>query len=203
MSLINLPKKKQVLEKYTWATKPATAQANKRILITDIGPADETFIFKNNRWAPINGQINLSALAINASVTGTTTNTQLHEVVVPAGLMSANGQLEVVCLWTYTNSANAKTLRLYFGSFGGASYISRGETTTTICQYYANIRNTNSVAAQVGLNGSYSGGIGANSGTILTSAIDTSVNQSLLFGAQLSNTGETITLKGYKITYRE
>jgi len=203
MSLINLPVKKQAVEKYTWSTKPATAQENKRIIITDIGPADETFIFKNNRWAPINGQINLSTLAINVSVTGTTTNTQLHEVVVPAGLMSANGQLEVASLWSYTNSANSKTLRLYFGSFGGDSFIARVETSTTTSQYYTNIRNTNSVSTQIGLNGATTGGIGANGGAPSSGTVDTSLNQSLFFGAQLANSGETITLKGYKITYRE
>jgi hypothetical protein len=203
MSLINLPVKKQAVEKYTWSTKPATAQENKRIIITDIGPADETFIFKNNRWAPINGQINLSTLAINVSVTGTTTNTQLHEVVVPAGLMSANGQLEVASLWSYTNSANSKTLRLYFGSFGGDSFIARVETSTTTSQYYTNIRNTNSVSTQIGLNGATTGGIGANGGAPSSGTVDTSLNQSLFFGAQLANSGETITLKGYKIIYRE
>lgn len=203
MSLINLPVKKQAVEKYTWATKPTSAQQNKRIIITDIGPADETFIFKGSRWVPINGQVNLSTASVNTSLTGTTTNTQLHEVVVPAGLMSPNGQLEIVHSWAYTNSANSKTLRIYFGTFGGTSYYGRSDTTTAFSQVYTSIKNRNDVASQIGINSAMYSGVGSTSGSFVTSTLDTSTNQSIIFSAQLASAGETATLKGFKITYRE
>lgn len=203
MSIVNLPIKKMTTFKTTWSNKPASPQVGQRIIVTDIGSSDEAFIWNGTRWAPVNGQIQLASVAANASVTGTTTNTQLYEVIVPAGLMSPNGQLEIVSAWSYTNSANNKTLRLYFGLFGFAAYISRGETTTTSCQYYTTIRNSNSLTSQVGLNGATAGGIGASSNTIPTSNRDTTQAQSLLFGAQLAVGTETITLKGLKVTYRD
>jgi len=203
MSVVNLPIKKLALNKYTWSTKPTNPHIGTRIVITDIGPVDEIFKWNGSRWYPINGQVNLGTLSINASVTGTTANTQLHEVVVPGGLMSPNGQLEIVHNWTYTNSANSKTLRIYFGTFGGISYYGRSETTTTVSQVYTSIKNRNDVASQIGINSAVASGVGSTSGSFVTSTLNTSTNQSIIFAAQLASAGETATLKGFKITYRE
>lgn len=203
MSLINLPVSKTAIQKFTWATRPTSAQVGTKIIITDIGPADETFQFDGTRWFPINGQINLSTLSINTSVTGTITNTQLHEVIVPAGLMSVNGQLEIITLFNYTNSAGIKTLRMYFGGFGGVSFIARNETTTAVHQFITVIRNTNSLSSQVAMAAGTVGGVGASTNSRVITTVDTSLASSITWAGQLANTADVITLKSYKITYRE
>lgn len=203
MSTISLPVKKITTKKFTWATKPTSSQVGDLIVITDVGLSDELFRWTGSRWAPINSQIVLSAQSINASVTGTTTNTQLHEVVVPGGLMSANGQLELITVWSYTNSANTKSLRIYFGTFGGVQYLSSTATTSTTQQTYTSIRNANSLTNQIGFAFNAVGGAGAIGSTNVTSAINTVNNSSIFFGAQLVSAAEVITLKAYKVTYRE
>ena len=203
MSVVNLPIKKITSKKFTWATKPTSPQVGDLIVITDVGLSDELFRWTGTRWEPINKQIVLSAQSINSSVTGTTTNTQLHEVVVPGGLMSPNGQLELMTLWTYTNSANTKNLRVYFGSFGIALYTNRADTTTTIHQIYTAIRNNNSITSQIGINPGVIGGLGSTGNSNASSSVNTALNSSIYWGGQLVNNSEVITLKAYKVTYRE
>lgn len=203
MSLINLPKKKQAVNKSTWALRPTSAQVGQKILITDVGPSEEIFQWNGTRWFPINGQLILSSKAPNVSVTGTTTITQLDSVNIPAGLMSANGQIEILTLWSYTNSANAKTIRVYLGAVLGTSFMSRAETATVGSQMLTVIRAANSTTAQKGANNNIIGGLGISNAGITSSTFDMSLVQPIIFTGTLALSTETITLKGYKITYRE
>lgn len=203
MSVVNLPIKKITSKKFTWATRPTSSQVGDLILITDVGASDELFRWTGSRWAPANGQIILASKASNLSLTGTTTLTQIDFITVPGGLMSANGQLEIMSLWAYPSSANTKTLRIYFGEIAGTAYTSRAETTTAGCQLYTAIRAANSTTAQKGANNNIVGGLGANNALITTTAFDTSVARDISFAGILALSTETITLKGFKVTYRE
>src|SRR5688500_6060251 len=72
----------------------------------------------------------LAQSAVAASHTGNTTETTLATVTVPANAIGANGRLRVTSLWSHTNSANSKTLRVRFGGAAGTIYTSLTVTTT-------------------------------------------------------------------------
>lgn len=135
----------------------------------------------------------LAKSAVAASVTGTVAETTLATVSVPAGAMGPNGALRVTSLWKYTNSANAKTLKV---QFGGVNFLFVAPTTSASFYTITTIQNRNAQNAQVS-NPPASGGMGSAGAAVTTGAVDTSAAQNLDFKATLVNTGETITLESY------
>jgi hypothetical protein len=196
------------LKTSTWANRPTTAQVGDLITITDIGPVDEVFKYNGTRWAPINGQCLIYSINTSVSVTGTTSQTELGSVTMPGGLMSANGILEVSTFWTVTNSANNKTLKVKIGetsdpASGGTSFMNRTETTILIHQHLCVVRNANSTSSQKGHSTGVSGGVGSSTLAITTASYDTTTDKKIFLTGQLSNTGETITLRGWRLLYKE
>lgn len=131
--------------------------------------------------------------AVAQSVTGTLTETTLATITIPASALGANGQAEIVTLWSVTNSANNKTLKI---KFGGSLVLSTTLTTTSSDQIYTRIANRNGAASQVSQATSNSNGFGT-SGTVTTLAIDTTADVPVVITGTLANTGETITLESY------
>lgn len=132
-----------------------------------------------------------------SSVTGTLTETQLASIVVPAGSMGVSGQLRVTTEWSYTNSANNKTLNVKWGGIGGTNFLGAIFTTTAGARFQQTIANKGSAASQKGW--ASSAAFGSFPSAFVTSAIDTSAATTLVISAQLANTGETITLEGYTV----
>ncbi len=137
----------------------------------------------------------LAASAVAVSHTGSTSETTLATVSVPAGAIGANGALRVTMVWSYTNSANAKTARM---RLGGTSFLVFNATTTSSARIEHQIHNVNSEGAQKGWvnNGT---AFGSSTGTIVTASIDTTVAQDITFRGGLANAGETITLESYLV----
>lgn len=134
----------------------------------------------------------LAQSAVPASVTGTVSETVLATIPIPAGAMGLNGVLRIAPIWSYTNSANNKVLRVYFG---GVLLQSITRTTTASEDWFFTIRNRGAANSQV-----RSPGVTPQGGTataVPTSSVDTSVAQTLEFRGTLANTGETITLEAY------
>lgn len=142
----------------------------------------------------------LAASAVAASVTGTATETALATITIPAGAMGLNGAVHIYTVWTITNSANSKTVRVRFGGAGGTAYAALAATTSTSISDLRRIRNRNSASSQVGaFNAGGSVGLGANGNALTTSAVDTSAAVDIVLSGQLANTGETITLESYEV----
>ncbi len=140
----------------------------------------------------------LAASGVSASHTGDTNETALATVTVPAGAMGANGALRITALWTYTNSANTKTLRCRFGNgLSGTTFISTTATTTAAQRNQILIQNRNATNSQIG--GQPSGLLAASSVANGTGTIDTTASQSVTLSALLANSGETITLESYVV----
>lgn len=137
----------------------------------------------------------LAQSAVAVSHTGDTNETTIATAAIPAGAMGANGQVEIISLWTYTNSGNTKTLRI---KFGGTNFLALATTTTASIQAYTRIANRNNAASQIGHQGSNTG-FNAQAGAVLTGAIDTTAAVNITFTAQLASAGETITLESYRI----
>lgn len=143
----------------------------------------------------IGSTIVLAQSAVAQSVTGTTTETTLATITVPANAMGANGRIEITTMWSYTNSANNKTLKV---KFGGTTLQNITATTTASLQVAMMIANRNAANSQVASPNS-STGSGATTNAVQTAAIDTTAAVTILLTAQLANTGETITLEAYSV----
>jgi hypothetical protein len=146
------------------------------------------------------GAIVIGQSAVAQSVTGTTTETTLATITIPAGLMGANGRIEIETLWSFTNSANNKIMRT---KFGGTSYSAVTATTRASFRTSAFVANRNATNSQVGGQnggiGTELGPYGTGTGSPTTTAIDTTSAVNITLTAQLANTGETITLEAYSV----
>lgn len=136
----------------------------------------------------------LAQTAVPASVTGTLVETTLASIVIPGGIMGANGALRITPLFSHTNNANVKSLVYRLGgtiamSFGVANFGTSHVQTT--------IRNRGNAASQVLYQGSASFGLLA--ATTQAPAVNTAVDQILTLTATLANAADTITLEGYTI----
>lgn len=130
------------------------------------------------------------------SHTGNTSETTLATYTMPGGTMGINSAVRITTLWSYTNSANFKTLRV---KFGGTAYLFTAPTTTANVQAATIVRNRGSLSSQVGFASSAGGSFQSTSATATTSSVDTSANVDITFTAQLASSGETITLEAYTI----
>lgn len=152
---------------------------------------DQAGTTKQGPLSLLRGVLDQAATAGN-SVTGTASETTLATINIAAGAMGANGKIEVNADFSYTNSANAKTLRI---KLGGTTLWSGTPTATTGLAVRLTIRNRNAANSQRwrAQHVLSSGTWGDSSGT---AAIDTASATTITITAQLANTGETITLEG-------
>lgn len=127
------------------------------------------------------------------SLTGTTAETAMATITIPAGAMGANGRIEVWAQYTYPNSANSKTIRGRFGGLGGTTIQSAAPTTTTSQSLIFYVQNLNSVSSQIG-------GVALTTATSASSpAVDTSAAVDLVMSGQLANSSETLVLQAYRV----
>lgn len=135
--------------------------------------------------------------AVAVSHTGNTNETTLRTLTLPGGLLGKNDSVEVVTRWSYTNSANNKTVRV---RFGGTSMYGVNATTTAAAPHTCTISNRNATNSQIANPGTTTGGWGVTSNAMVTSAIDTTADVPLLIQGTLASAAETITLEEYIVT---
>jgi hypothetical protein len=137
----------------------------------------------------------LAQSAVPSSVTGTTAETVLATIAIPAGAVSANGALRVTTLWSVTNNANTKVgnLRLSGANFGIVTLASVASG-----QAISMVRNRNSVTSQVG-SAPANMGSGTNGSGTWTGSIDMSQAQSLTLTGTLANASDSATLESYTV----
>lgn len=141
----------------------------------------------------------LAASAVAVSHTGDTTETALATVAIPAGAMGPNGVLRITAVFSYSNSANAKTLRFRLGGASGTEFMAYSNTTSASQMTQRIIQNRNSPLSQISGAVQVPNAVAPNIGTPATGAIDTSTAQDFVISGQLANTGETITLESYLV----
>jgi hypothetical protein len=141
----------------------------------------------------------LAASAVAVSVTGTTSETVLATVTIPAGAMGLNGGVRIVTRWSMAASANNKTSRHRLGGIAG-SVIASVPSTTSTALLESSSRNRGSPSSQYHM-------AHGNRGTDLvmavlsatTSAIDMTQAQDLVITGQLALGTETLTLDNYEV----
>ena len=139
----------------------------------------------------------LGASGVASAHTGDTAETQLASITLPGGAMGPNGILRVTTLWSYTNSANNKTLRVRLGGLSGTAFQANVVTASNIGVMQRTIQNRNSQASQIGFNAANAASYTTvGSGTsVATGSVDTSADQSIVITGQLASAGETVTLE--------
>lgn len=179
-----------LISEYTWANKPSVAPSGQIICVTDVGENGSLWRGNGTKWVRLN-PIKIFSLSAPVSLTGSTSVVTLATITIPAGLIGANGKLKIYPLWSTTNNANTKTLRVIFG----------GSTCTTMTsQSVPNnsglliIRNTNNESAQKCSSGLVAG-IGASVGSIAVTSIDTTAAVNLTVTGQLAVGTDTLTLE--------
>jgi hypothetical protein len=138
----------------------------------------------------------LGASAVAASHTGDLIETTLATVTVPGGAMGPNGILRITTLWSYTSSANIKTMRV---KLDGTNFLNVVPTTSSAAQLLTMIRNRNAQNSQIGYRAVDPTSVGTSSGALPTGVKDTSINKDVTFHALLADAGETITLEAYLV----
>lgn len=179
---------------YTWATKPdaSSVRANHVIFVTDIGNGSY-FISDGTYWKKVHPVKLYTTGSTTTAVTNTTAETQVASFTLPGGVMGMNGILRLCPIFSQTNSANTKTLRIKLGAattitqaFGGSGSASAYGILT--------IRNLNSQSSQKSTQGG-SLGVGTTSSSIGTSAADTSADITVSLTVQMGALAETVTLE--------
>ena len=138
----------------------------------------------------------LGCSAVPLSHTGDTSQTTLATVSVPANFLGANGLIIIIPLWSVTNNANTKTLRVKFGAteFLNATPLASVATHQSIIV----IRNRGATNSQVGAQANFAG-IGSSTAGVVTAAIDTTAAVDITLTVQLGTGTDTATLEGYLI----
>lgn len=145
---------------------------------------------------PIRSDGLLAQSAVASPMTGTTNETTLTTIAVPAGAMGVNGGVRISGLFSYTNSANGKALRV---RFGGTAYYGPTVTTTNSAAFLFEIWNRGTANSQIGPAVTNTVPLGAAAVAPTTSTVDTSATFNITITGQLANSGETITLEAYTV----
>lgn len=137
----------------------------------------------------------LAAQAVAVPHTGDTAETVLAAITLPGGAMGPNGALRITSVFSFTNSANTKSMRYRLGGLSGSSLMGISATTSASIMTQRLIQNRNSQSAQIAGPAGFANSFGASGNLAATSAVDTASSQTLAITGQLANSGETITLE--------
>ena len=177
---------------YTWATKPSIAPLGQIICITDVGENGSLWRGDGTTWVRLHS-IKFYDLSAAVVLTGTTSATTLATITIPAGLIGTNGKVKFYPLWSNTNNANTKTLRVVLNS---ATTVYTGTVQNSVHNTGLLIlRNFNSETAQR-MSSGMTAGLGSTTGSIAAPTIDTTVPVTVAVTGQLANSADTMTLEG-------
>ena len=138
----------------------------------------------------------VAASGTQVSHTGDTSEFTLATITLPANSMGANGTCRITCTVSYTGTAGTHQTKIKFGGtiyYDSTAIAGAGFVTGRIQVDVINKNATNSQA------GSQGGGFSANSLALVTSAVDTTSNVSILITTQLGNSADTGVLQGYTV----
>lgn len=144
----------------------------------------------------------IASAASQLTLTGGTVNTEtiIATIQIPAGAMGINGRVRVTAVWGVTNNANTKRVRARFGGIAGTIFGSLDLTASTFVRTQHEIANRAAANSQVAAPNGLASAFGANTGTLVTGAIDTSaVVDLVLTGTLVTANTDAITLESYLV----
>lgn len=210
---------------YTWATKPSAASCDGcTIFVPDVGSNDGSassgvwtptyvgsFWFSDGSdWYPVGGQVTLCLGKVNQTVTGAVAETQLGSCTVPAGLMGANGEIQISHQWTSPSTTSTKTPRVRFsgGSFAtavaagcpGSCYYSNSMAAANLSAWFmTHFYNDDATNAQHGQGRTSNGPQGQLSIASESTSVDTTAESYIYFSGDTDSAGDTLTLRQFRV----
>jgi hypothetical protein len=181
-----------LISEYTWANKPSVAPLGQIICITDIGENGSLWRGDGTTWKRLH-QIRFSDLYASVALTGTTSETTLLTVNIPAGLIGISGKVKMYPLYSMTNNANSKVLRV---KLGGSTAFSTVVSNSSQSSALVIIRNVGSEAVQKSSTGVVSG-LGNISTPLTSLTINTSAATTITVTGQLVNSADTMMLEDF------
>ena len=166
-----------LISEYTWANKPSVAPLGQIICVTDVGENGILCRGDGAKWIRMH-QVNLYNLATPFVLSGTTSETTMLTVSIPASLMNKRGRAMIYVLLSLTNNANAKTVKV---KVGGATIVTVASTNQNLLGFSTWLLNLNSETSQ-------------KSNSVASFTIDTTIANDLVITGQLANAGDTVTL---------
>ena len=166
-----------LISEYTWANKPSVAPLGQIICVTDIGENGILCRGDGTKWIRMH-QVNLYNLATPVALTGTTSETTMLTVSIPASLMNKRGRASVFVLLSLTNNANAKTIKV---KVGGQTVATVTSTNQSLLGFNTWLLNLNSETSQ-------------KNGSAVSLTVDTTIANDFVITGQLANAGDTVTL---------
>lgn len=138
----------------------------------------------------------LASSAVAVSCASTAVDEVLASFTIAAGVMGVNSILQIEPLWTYTNSANNKILKV---KVGGSTVYSATRTTTVKEAPLIVLANRNSLSSQIQpYDNNY---VTAGSGAPATYTIDFSVAVDVEITGQRANGADTLKLEYFRVLH--
>lgn len=142
-------------------------------------------------------RVTLGKSAVAVPLTGTTSETLLASVPIPAGCMGLNGALRVYSLWTYGGvSANNRSPRVRMGGLSGTAFMSLAASAAGVLAEERIIQNRNSASSQICKQFNTTAASVA-AGALTTGTINTALPTTIGFTGQLVTGTDTLTLEAY------
>jgi len=169
-----------LISEYTWANKPSVAPLGQIICVTDIGENGILCRGNGTKWVRMHPTI-LYNLGTPVVLTGTTAETTLLTITIPAAIMGSIGRLNLLSLFALTNNANNKTIRAKFRGWVAGNAAVQNATNLAVTDFNFWLLNLNSATAQ-------------RNNTAASFAIDTTASVDLIITGQLANAADSMTL---------
>lgn len=131
--------------------------------------------------------------------TGTTSETTLVTITVPANAMGPNGRVRVTLRADFTNNANAKTIRLRWNNATTGTVIqSVGTSSTASWNGFGTVANRNATNSQIMGPNNTTASFNASASALGTDTVDTTAAVNIYITATLGNAGDTLTIQDYQ-----
>ena len=138
---------------------------------------------------------------VGGTVTGTTTETALVTLDLPAGALGPKGFIRLTLNFSHTNNANVKTVRARLGGIAGTAFAGPAVTSNARTHLIVHIYNRTATSQIAGTNNGNNVGYGQSTTGQVTGTVDTTVAQTLVVTGELATSTDTITLESYIYEY--
>lgn len=184
----------------TWASLPAASAYIGTAYVSDVGLHGSLWRSDGSTWGLVNGECILARGNTDLTVSaGITTEEDLVTVNIPAGLIGANGLIEVTHFWNANNNANVKTMRV---KLGGTAFFANATAINSNAIFLpppTRIWNRNSESSQISF-AAANGNVGVATGTAATTGtVNTAAATTLVISGQKATGTDTLTLYAYSV----